>query len=100
MTVDKIINDKEQNDLRDLKQQIKSLTMIMKSATMGSVKSKGKEGVSSPRKKEMFVKSPQKGYRDHLKKERYLWNQAKNLSSVTDVRDRVTGGASVQLQKT
>ena len=50
MTVEKIIDDKEQNDLRDLKQQIKSLTTIMKGATMGGVKSKGK-GVSSPGKK-------------------------------------------------
>ena len=68
MTVEKIIDDKEQNDLRYLKQQIKSLTMIMKSATVGGVKSKGKEGVSSPRKKEMFGNSPQKGLQGSPKK--------------------------------
>ena len=68
MTVEKIIDDKEQNDLRDLKQQIESLTTIMKSATMGGMKSKGKEGVSSPRKKEMFGNSPQKGLQGLPKK--------------------------------
>ena len=68
MTVEKIIDDEEQNDLKDLKQQIKSLTMIMKSATVGDIKSKGKEGVSSPRKKEMFGDSPQKGLQGSPKK--------------------------------
>ena len=61
MTVEKIVNDKERNDLRYLKQQIDSLSTIMKSATVGNVKLKGKEGVSSPRKKELFGNSPQKG---------------------------------------
>ena len=72
MIVEKIIDDKQQNDLRDLKQQIESLTMIMKSATVESVKSKGKEGVSSPRKKEMFGNYPQKGLQGSPRKERYL----------------------------
>ena len=53
MTVEKIFDDKEWNDL---KQQIESLAMIMKSTTMRGVKPKVKEGVSSPRKKEMFGK--------------------------------------------
>ena len=35
MTVEKITDNKEQNELKDLKQQIESLTMIMKSATLG-----------------------------------------------------------------
>ena len=47
MTVEKIIYDKEQNDLRDLKQQIKSLTMIMKSAAVEGVKSKGKRRMTT-----------------------------------------------------
>ena len=51
MTVEKITDNKEQNELKDLRQQIESLTMIMKSATIGNVKSKVVEGVSSPRKK-------------------------------------------------
>ena len=72
MTLEKIIDDKEQNDLRNLKQQIESLAMIMKSAIVGGVKSKGKEGVFSPRKKEMFGNSPQKGLQVSPKKERYL----------------------------
>ena len=61
MTVEMIIDDKERNDLKDLKQQIESLPMIMKSATVGSMKPKGREGVSSPRKKGLFWNLPQKG---------------------------------------
>ena len=68
MTVGKIIDDKEQNDLTDLKQKIESLIMIMKSATMGGVKSKVKEGVSFPRKKEMFGNFPQKRLQGSPKK--------------------------------
>ena len=72
MTVGKIIDDNEQNDLKDLKQQIESLVMIMKSVTMGDVKLRVKERVSSPRKKEMFGNSPQKGLQGSPKRERYL----------------------------
>ena len=52
MTVEKVIDDKERNELKDLKQQIESLSTIMKSVTIGSMKQKGREGVSSPWKKE------------------------------------------------
>ena len=72
MTVEKITDDKEQNDLKDLKPQIESLTTIMKSATVEGVISKGKGGVLSPGKKEMFGNSPQKGLQGSPKKERYL----------------------------
>ena len=58
MTVEK----KEPSDLQDLKQQIESLATIMKSATMGNVRSKEGEGISSPRKKEMFQNSPKKAF--------------------------------------
>ena len=61
MTVEKIIGDKDRDDLKDLKQQTESLSMIMKSAMVGSMKPKAREGVSSPRKKELFGNSPQKG---------------------------------------
>ena len=61
MTVEKIIDNKEQTELKHLKQQIESLTTIMKSVTVGSVKPKVREGVSSPRKKEIFGNSPEKG---------------------------------------
>ena len=40
----------------------------MKSATIGSVKSKGREGVSSPRKNELFGNSLQKGIQRSPKK--------------------------------
>ena len=61
MTVEKSIDDKERNDLKDLKQQIVLLSTIMKSITVGSMKPKGREGISSPWKKELFGNSPHKG---------------------------------------
>ena len=62
MPEEKIANNKEQNELKDLRQQIESLATIMKSATVGNVKPKVVEGVSSPRKKEVLGNSPQKGF--------------------------------------
>ena len=62
MTVEKVIEEREKDELKDLKLegQIESLTMIMKSATIGTGKIKGREGTSSPRKKELLGNSPQK----------------------------------------
>ena len=40
MTVEKIIDSKEQNEIKDLKQEIESLTTNIKSATIGNVKSR------------------------------------------------------------
>ena len=60
MTGEKVIEEREKDELKDLKWQIESLTTIMKSATMGTGKVKGKEGTSSPRKKELLGNSPQK----------------------------------------
>ena len=51
MMIEKVIEEREKSELKDLKQQIELLTMIMKSATTGTVKVKGKEGIPSPRKK-------------------------------------------------
>ena len=53
MTVDKVIEEREKDELKDLNWQIESLTMIMKSATIGTGKTKGREGTSSPGKKEL-----------------------------------------------
>ena len=61
MTVEKITDNKEQNELRDLRQPIELLTTIMKSATIGNVKSRAVEGISSPRKKEL-LKNSQNGF--------------------------------------
>ena len=54
MTVKKVVEKKELTDLQDIKQQIESLATIMKSAMVGGVKLKEEEGVSSPKKKEVF----------------------------------------------
>ena len=54
MTVENGVEKKEPTDLQDIKWQIESLATIMKSATMGSVKLMEGDGVSSPKKKEIF----------------------------------------------
>ena len=68
MMVEKVIEEREKNELKDLKQQIESLSMIMKSATIGTLKTKGREGVPSPRKKELVGSSLQKGMQGSSKK--------------------------------
>ena len=57
--MEKVIENRDQNELKYLRQQIESLAMIMKSTTIGSSKPKV-TGVSSPRKKEVSSGSPQK----------------------------------------
>ena len=68
MTVEKVIEEREKSELKDLKQQIESLTTTMKSATVGPGKAKGREGISSPRKKELLGNSPQKRMQGSAKK--------------------------------
>ena len=51
MTVEKVVDKNEPTDLQDIKQQIELLATIMKSTTVGNVKLKEGEGVSSPGKK-------------------------------------------------
>ena len=46
LTVEKVIENRDQNGLKDLRQQIESLATIMKSATVGSGKPKVTGGVS------------------------------------------------------
>ena len=58
LTVEKVTENRDQNELKDLRQQIESLATIMKSATVGSSKPKVTGGVSSPRKKEVSGSSP------------------------------------------
>ena len=67
MTVEKGIEEREKSELKDLKQQIESLTMIMKSTTVGPGKAKVREGISSP-KKELLGNSPQKRMQGSPKK--------------------------------
>ena len=54
MTVEGIVDKDKPTDLQDLKQQIKSLTTIMKSTTVGNVKMESGEGVLSAKKKDAF----------------------------------------------
>ena len=68
MTVEKVKEERQKDELKDLKWQIASLTTIMKSATIGTGKTKGREGSSSPRKKELLGNSPQKGMQGSPKK--------------------------------
>ena len=68
MTVEKVMDVKENIDLKDLKQQIESLSMVMKSATIGSVKTKAREEISSPRKEELSGNTAQKGIQGSPKK--------------------------------
>ena len=68
LTVEKVIENRDQNELKDPRQQIESLVTIMKGATAGSSKPKETEGVSSPRKKEVSGGSPQKPFQGSPRK--------------------------------
>ena len=68
MTVEKVVEKKEPTDFQDIKQQIESLAPIMKSATMGGVKLKEGDAVSSPKKKEMLQNSPKKVFQGSPRK--------------------------------
>ena len=54
MTVKKVVEKKEPTYLQDIKQQIESLATITKSTMMGNVRRKEGDGISFPKKKEMF----------------------------------------------
>ena len=60
LTVEKVTKNSDQNELKDLRLQIVSLAMIMKSDTIGNNKPKMGGGVSSPSKKEVYGNSPWK----------------------------------------
>ena len=54
LTVEKVLENSDNTELKDLKQQIESLAMIMKSATVGNIKPKmGGESSSPLEKKEV-----------------------------------------------
>ena len=98
--MEKIIENKEQNELKDLRQQIESLATIMKSATMGNVKPKVTEGASSTRKKEVLGTSPQKGFQGSPRRGKGPLKLSKNLSNAIDVMVGVMDGENVLLRKT
>ena len=68
LTVKKVIKNRDQNELKDLRQQIESLATIMKSATVESGKPKVTGGISSPQKKEVSGSSPQKPFQGSPRK--------------------------------
>ena len=72
----------------------------MKSATIGTVKTKGREGISSPRKKELLGSSPQKRMQGSPKKGKISLRPGQKPLSVLDVRAGVMDGMSIGLQKT
>ena len=100
MAVEKITDNKEQNELKDIKQQIESLTTIMKSATIGNVKSRAVEWIFSPRKKEVLKDSPQKGFHGSPKKEKGPLKLGQKPIKCYRCDGWVMGGGSVQHQKT
>ena len=68
MMVEGVIDKDEPTDLKDIKQQIKSLATIMKSTTVGNVKIESGEGVLSLKKKEAFQGSPKKTFQGSPRK--------------------------------
>ena len=95
MTVEKVIEEREKSEVKDLKQQIKSLTMITKSATIGTGKTKGREGISSPRKKELLGSSPQKRMQGSPKKGKISLRPGQKPLQCLDVKAGVMDGMSV-----
>ena len=79
MTVKKVVEKNGPTDLQDIKQQIESLTTIMKSARVVNVKLKEGEGISSPKKKEVFQNSPKKCSKGHLRRDKGFLNKDKSL---------------------
>ena len=67
MTVKKVVEKKEPTDLQDIK-QIESLATNMKGAMVGNVKLKEGEGVSSPKKREVFQNSPKNTFQGSPRK--------------------------------
>ena len=78
-TVEKVVEKKEPTDLQDIKQQIELLATIMKSAMMGGVKLKEGDGVSSPKKKEVFRNSPKKVFQGSPRKGKGISKPEQNL---------------------
>ena len=79
MMAKRIVEKREPTDLQDLKQQIESLATIMKSAMIGNVRPKEGEGISSPKKKEMFQNSLKKAFQGSPGKGKGVLSLDRNL---------------------
>ena len=100
LTVEKVFENRDQNELKDLRQQIESLATIMKNATVGSSKAKVTGRVSSPRKKEVSSGSPQKPFQGSLRKTKGpLKSELKPINTIV-VMVGTMAGENAQLQKT
>ena len=79
MTVEKVVDKNEPTDLQDIKQQIESLAMIMKSTTVENVKLKEGEGVLSLKRSRCFKTLLRKHSKGHLRRAREFLNQGRSL---------------------
>ena len=100
LTVERIVENKEQNKLKDLKQQIESLATIMKSAILGRVKPKVTEGVSSPRKKEVLCTSLWKVFQGSPRKRKGPLKPGQKPIKCYRYDGGTMGGENVPLWKT
>ena len=72
MAVEKVMAVKEKIDLKGLKQQIASLSMVMKSATIEMCKQQMQEREFPPQgRKKCLGIHHKKGYKDHPRRERF-----------------------------
>ena len=100
MTVEKVVEKKEPTDLQDIKQQIELLATIMKSAMMGSVKLKEGDGVSFPKKKEVFQNSRKKVFQGSPRKGKGISKPGQKPVKCYRYDGWNMGGKNAQLQKT
>ena len=68
MTVEKVIEGRDKSELKDLKQQIELLTMIMKSVTIGTGKMKVEKEFPHLERKSNWGVHHRKGCKGHLRK--------------------------------
>ena len=72
LTIKKVTEKRDQNELKDLRQQIESLAMILKSATVVNNKPKMGGGVSSLGKRKSLVILLRNPFKGHLETVRVL----------------------------
>ena len=71
MTVEKVIEEREKSESKDFKQQIESFSMVMKSATMGTVKTKDRKEFPHLEGGSYWGVHHRKECKGHLRKAKY-----------------------------